>query len=227
MIPFMIISDCFRVYSGHQAELQGVSLHAGEDVRICSELSNVPIPSVKKLYLKNFNDRLRCVNWKFIWCNRAPLKVQFFAWLLAKERLPTKHNLIKKGIVSSATCDICNLEVEDGSHFCLNCPFAQGFWEAIGLSPRIHMVTDMANLKPDGNLPELHFRVFYLLCFWSLWNHRHDVVFRNMSPSLQSVLRKCMEECGLWLERLKFEHRSVITSWKLIFSAPLQTLTNV
>jgi hypothetical protein len=53
--------------------------------------------------------------------------VQFFTWLLEKERLPTENNLIKKGIVSVDTCDIRANASKNASHFCLHCPFVQNF----------------------------------------------------------------------------------------------------
>lgn len=45
-----------------------------------------------------------------------------------------------------------------------------------------------------------HHMTFFLLCWWCLWKHRHDVVFRNEQPSLQRLLRCCLDEantCGL------------------------------
>lgn len=41
---------------------------------------------------------------------------------------------------------------------------------------------------------------FFLLCWWCLWNHRHDIVFRNEQPSLRRLLQCCLDEantCGL------------------------------
>ncbi|CAJ2633140.1 unnamed protein product, partial [Trifolium pratense] len=38
-----------------------------------------------------------------IWHSQVPLKVSIFAWRLLRDRLPTKSNLISRGILSSAT----------------------------------------------------------------------------------------------------------------------------
>lgn len=54
-------------------------------------------------------------------------KVQFFAWLLAKEWLPTCKNLHSNNIVPYALCVICFSEVETTSHFCFHYPFAASF----------------------------------------------------------------------------------------------------
>lgn len=48
------------------------------------------------LYLVQRSELPPCLNWKFIWNNKAPLKVQFFAWLLAKDRLPMKKTFIRR-----------------------------------------------------------------------------------------------------------------------------------
>lgn len=79
------------------------------------------------LYLVQRSELPPCLNWKFIWNNKAPLKVQFFAWLLAKDRLPMKKNLYKKNIVSTPACDLCNSAKETASYLCLHCPFAAAF----------------------------------------------------------------------------------------------------
>lgn len=162
--------------------------------------------------------------WNFIWNCKAPLKVRMFSWLLARDRLSTKQNLEKKKIVPSAICDICNSEAETASHLCFLCPFATNFWDKIGVQPAVLDVRQIHLLKPGQGVPTNHYQVFYLLCFWAFWNHRHDVVFRGQAPSLSSCLRRCISEATLWAEIIKNEERYVISSWKEIFSAPLQTL---
>ena len=157
-----------------------------------------------------------------MWHNKALLKAQLFAWLLAKERLPTKHNLVKKTIVASDLCDICRAASETASHICFLCPFARQFWMTIGIDPLIYDVRQLGRLRPNGNLPELHHQVFYLLCLWALWNHRHDVVFCNLDASVPAAISKCVDECSLWSERLKPPDRAVVSIWKGIFSSPLQ-----
>jgi hypothetical protein len=76
-------------------------------------------------------------------------------------------------------------------------------------------------LTPEGPLPAKHFKVFFFLCLWGLWNHRHDVVFRGASPSIDCLIAKCKEDATLWAERLSHADRAVVESWKLILSSPL------
>lgn len=85
--------------------------------------------TTKNLYLAECGSLPPCPNWKFFWENKAPLKIQFFAWLLVRDRLPTKRNLHKKTIVPTPMCDLCHLGDETASHLCLHCPFAMEFWK--------------------------------------------------------------------------------------------------
>nr|BAD46729.1 phosphoribosyl pyrophosphate synthase-like [Oryza sativa Japonica Group] len=75
----------------------------------------------------------KCPNWKFVWENKAPMKVQFFAWLLTKDRFPIKRNLHKKTIVPAPTCELCNSADETALHLCFQCPFAVTFWSAMNI----------------------------------------------------------------------------------------------
>lgn len=102
------------------------------------------------------------------------------------------------------------------------CPFAQSFWEKIQVTPTVQEVARLHELKPVQKIPVPHFRVFYLLCFWALWNHRHDVVFRGSAPSIQLCLRRCVSEAAMWSEILKTEDKTVISIWKEIFSSPFE-----
>nr|GEZ11108.1 RNA-directed DNA polymerase, eukaryota [Tanacetum cinerariifolium] len=59
------------------------------------------------------------------WLPHLPIKLNVFAWRLYLDRLPTKSNLIRRGIqVSSPSCSNCNSFDEDVSHIFFKCPLA-------------------------------------------------------------------------------------------------------
>lgn len=180
--------------------------------------------TTKNLYLAECGSLPPCPNWKFFWENKAPLKIQFFAWLLVRERLSTKRNLHKKTIVPTPMCDLCHLGDETASHLCLHCPFAMEFWTSLNIHLSIPTIVGVSTLLPPPMIPAKHSRVFYLLCFWNLWNHRHDVVFRREDISLRHLLTKCIEDASLWAERFKKDDRHVISSWKSLFSSSIHSL---
>ncbi|GJU17262.1 RNA-directed DNA polymerase, eukaryota [Tanacetum coccineum] len=59
------------------------------------------------------------------WIKYIPIKINVFAWKVYLDRLPTKLNLIRRGIqVLSASCPICNSAHEDLSHLLFSCDLA-------------------------------------------------------------------------------------------------------
>ncbi|GKE62828.1 RNA-directed DNA polymerase, eukaryota [Tanacetum coccineum] len=51
------------------------------------------------------------------WVKFIPIKINVFAWRARLDRLPTRHNLIKRGVtLESSMCPICNLAIEDSAH---------------------------------------------------------------------------------------------------------------
>lgn len=191
------------------------------DFRLSAKLGKL---TTKKFYEARLPPGMPSPNWDLIWKCRAPLKVKLFAWLLVRNRLSTKENLLKKTIVQEAICDICNQEDETANHMCFSCPFAQAFWTQINVRPQAQDVTQFHRSGPTSQVPALHWQVFFQLCMWAIWNHRHDVVFRGKSPSLRACLQRCITEAALWAENLTEDDRFVISVWKQIFSSPLQSI---
>lgn len=96
-------------------------------------------------------------------------------------------------------------------------------WSSLGIQPNISSMQELHNLRRPNQIPAKHFQVFYLLCFLGLWNHRHDVVFRNQTPSTARLASKCLEEATLWAERLNCADRIVVESWKETLSSSLHS----
>ncbi|GKV17695.1 hypothetical protein SLEP1_g28164 [Rubroshorea leprosula] len=67
---------------------------------------------------------------KLIWCRLVPSKVSFFGWRLCLQRLPTKWNLQKRGVVleGGLMCGLCTEEVEDINHVFCTCKEVWLIW---------------------------------------------------------------------------------------------------
>jgi hypothetical protein len=71
---------------------------------------------------------------KGIWDSFSPLKVVIFYWKLMLERLPTRRNLVIRGMLdvhSSPCCVWCPLVEEFESHLFFTCPIAVEVWTAV------------------------------------------------------------------------------------------------
>jgi hypothetical protein len=76
------------------------------------------------------NSRQRDENklWKMLWRLKAPNVVKMFMWRACHDTLPTKQNLLRRGVVSDAFCMIFEHEEETIQHILWNCPLAQDVW---------------------------------------------------------------------------------------------------
>jgi hypothetical protein len=139
---------------------------------------------------------------KFVWNNRAPPRVKFFAWLLLQGRIQCKTNvtnLIKKGIVDNTLCDICNAAEETPAHVIFGCIAARQFWDAVHIQTGVDWtVQKLQEIAPPNHVPGKHFGTFLLLCCWHIWKRRNNTVFRNDRTALNGALAACRLEACLW-----------------------------
>jgi hypothetical protein len=68
-----------------------------------------------------------------IWHSQVPLKVSIYAWRLLRDRLPTKTNLITRGILSTAAhfCVIGRGAVELAQHLFLSYSTLNSLWALV------------------------------------------------------------------------------------------------
>nr|GEY24571.1 RNA-directed DNA polymerase, eukaryota [Tanacetum cinerariifolium] len=59
------------------------------------------------------------------WIKSVPIKLNVFAWRASQDRLPSKLNLLRRGVqVDNLMCPICNSVQEDISHVLFTCEVA-------------------------------------------------------------------------------------------------------
>nr|GFA89051.1 RNA-directed DNA polymerase, eukaryota [Tanacetum cinerariifolium] len=74
---------------------------------VCTILDNIFLPSTA--------DATR-------WVKYIPIKISVFAWRARLDRLPTKSNLVRRGVVlDSFLCPLCGLVHEDIHHVLFRC----------------------------------------------------------------------------------------------------------
>jgi zinc-binding in reverse transcriptase len=73
---------------------------------------------------------LRNIDFAVMWKTNLPLKIKKFIWLVRKNRVLTKLNLIKKGWNESTECMFCN-EEKSTYHIFITCPFSSSIWDWI------------------------------------------------------------------------------------------------
>nr|GEX33642.1 RNA-directed DNA polymerase, eukaryota [Tanacetum cinerariifolium] len=66
------------------------------------------------------------------WIRYVPIKVNIFAWKVMTNSLPTKFNILRRGIdIESISCVNCNLGVENTNHLFFACDMARQVYKLI------------------------------------------------------------------------------------------------
>ena len=65
---------------------------------------------------------LRGGNFVTRWNKLIPTKVRIFSWKARPDRLPTRENLLKRGVIlDDARCVLCDETIESGDHVFAGC----------------------------------------------------------------------------------------------------------
>ncbi|XP_058760957.1 uncharacterized protein LOC131634317 [Vicia villosa] len=117
-----------------------------------------------------------------IWQARLHPRVRNFLWRLAKDILPTKENLQKKGITLDTSCSFCQAAPETAHHLFLQCEFARSvcFSSCFGL--RLPLNSDL-NDWIYGCLDDSDVIGDQLKCslLWQLWKTKNLLLYQQKS----------------------------------------------
>jgi hypothetical protein len=159
-----------------------------------------------------------CTYADFVWKNRAPPRVQFFAWLLVQGRVQCRANLLVKNIVDDSSCELCWGAAEDSDHIILRCPFALQVWTTLSIDMVSIDVSHIWDAPRPSRIPPRHFDSFLLLVSWHLWKHRNSVVFEREAPPHARFWTACKQDPRLWSCRWPAHERLVADAWCASFS---------
>nr|GEX84117.1 RNA-directed DNA polymerase, eukaryota [Tanacetum cinerariifolium] len=141
------------------------------------------------------------------WVKSVPIKINIFAWRARRDCLPTRANLIHRGVnVDSALCPICLLEEEDVHHILFRCQLAQAvlrrvcrWWDLEWLQwdsfsdwnlwfSTIHLKSKVKSLL-EG---------VFNVAWWSIWVFRNRVVFYGSTPSRSLIFDDIVDNSFHW-----------------------------
>nr|GEW47461.1 putative ribonuclease H-like domain-containing protein [Tanacetum cinerariifolium] len=121
-----------------------------------------------------------------------PTKVNIFIWRMLLNKLPTRMNLMTRGItVQSNQCGICDTGVEMVNHLMLHCDLARDVWALVGRwwtldFPSVLTIRELMSWVDDTRLHILAKKVLHVVVrttAWSIWNFRNQNVFQNEKPT--------------------------------------------
>jgi len=146
-----------------------------------------------------------------IWNKDVPLKVVLFAWRLFRDRLPTKMNLLRRGVIANeARLCIAGCGSEETSdHLFLHCNIYGSIWYTIyrwlNLSSVLPFtVGDHFNQFPAlGGLARTRLSILQVIWFatsWEIWKERNNRIFNDKHCSILQLVDKIKSLSFVWLK---------------------------
>nr|GEW43964.1 RNA-directed DNA polymerase, eukaryota, reverse transcriptase zinc-binding domain protein [Tanacetum cinerariifolium] len=125
------------------------------------------------------------------WINYVPIKVNVLAWKVMTDSLPTRFNILRRGIpIDSILCVNCDMGVETSRHLFFSCCMAKEVTNLIARwwdvpEPECESYEEWLVCVTNVRLPlknkNLFEGVFYVL-WWFLWWFRNKSIFGCNSP---------------------------------------------
>ncbi|GKC01005.1 RNA-directed DNA polymerase, eukaryota, reverse transcriptase zinc-binding domain protein, partial [Tanacetum coccineum] len=136
---------------------------------------------------------------KSVWNTWVPRKVNVCAWRVAMDRLPTRENLLRRGLINldSSSCFFCGSDVESKEHCFLSCPKIKLIWLKIWSWWKVpplfnHSLDDILHgiSLHSNNWKAKLFHAICLGCIWSVWAWRNRILHASSDEEKSCALRE-------------------------------------
>lgn len=150
--------------------------------------------------------------WKALWKSNLLPKWKHFIWRVIHRAIPTKENLRKRGMEGEETCSMCHAEVETQNHIFRLCPVSQMVWKSswLGIISYTQMdigvedwIMNFLNLFFNQDGEEDSRLLQFISILWSIWLHRNEIIFRNVSVSPERILHLAQSHVHQWTQAQK------------------------
>jgi hypothetical protein len=150
-----------------------------------------------------------------IWDSPAPSKVIAFSWQLLYDRVPTKVNLLLRGIIpqnSDDNCIWCGNARESSSHLFLHCNVTMVVWYEIFkwlgvvvvIPPNLFHLYDCVSEAAKNKRIRKGFRLVWHTVIWSIWRARNNFIFNNVVTAPLDLVEEIKVLSWRWsADRLK------------------------
>ncbi|GKV46638.1 hypothetical protein SLEP1_g53612 [Rubroshorea leprosula] len=147
---------------------------------------------------------------KLVWCEMVPSKVSIFGWRLCLDRLPTRWNLQKRGMVllgDGMKCGLCQEGVEDVDHLFCTCKSAWLVWVKViqwwGLEvvmpDKVRGVVDFFIWCMGSLVGKKMGACIFLVVAWYIWYWRNVLVFQQHGDIREQLLELIQDKSYLWI----------------------------
>ena len=139
------------------------------------------------------------------------MKVSLFVWHLFRNRLPTKDNLFRQGVIpyDAQLCVTCCGNIKLANHLFLGCNVFNSVWHLLqnwlgissvdpfGISDHFFQFSYSTSVS-KARRSMMNF--VWLSCAWVIWNERNSKIFKNKTTCSHHLLVKIRLLSCLWLK---------------------------
>jgi hypothetical protein len=144
--------------------------------------------------------------WKGIWRTKAPPRVAFFAWTVARGKILTIDNLCRRGMIVVNRCWLCESDGESVDHLLLHCGVANALWNAIisrlGLCWVMpSSVRELLACWCSGGRTRsaVVWKMIPLCLMWCIWRERNARCFEDSARSFEEILHYFLFTLYTWM----------------------------
>jgi len=134
-----------------------------------------------------------------LWRKDIPLKASLFARRLFRNRLPTKVNLFRRGVIHIEVRSCVNGcgSIETSDHLFLLCNqfgmvwFLVRQWKGIYTTDPLTLVDHFIQFGTSAGYTKVRCSFMHLISFatpWVIWKERNDKIFRTKQSSFSQLL---------------------------------------
>ncbi|GAU47519.1 hypothetical protein TSUD_138910 [Trifolium subterraneum] len=145
----------------------------------------------------------------FLWVKSVPLKVNIFIWRLFLNRLPTKDNLLRRGVIEvhQELCSTNCGKAEDVVHLFIQCDVYSQVWHLVlnwlGLSTALHVslgghAEQFAGVGGNSKTSRNLFTIIWVL--FVIWKDQNDRIFQMGNDSGVTLLERIKLQTYWWLK---------------------------
>ncbi|KAK9063215.1 hypothetical protein SSX86_017085 [Deinandra increscens subsp. villosa] len=182
------------------------------------------VSSAKRLMSSNYvGDGSLGIKWK----GWVPLKCKVLAWRIARNRIPTIAELLKRGVPFQQTdCRLCQGGLETTLHLFTGCSYSQEVWARVerwcNISHNLLFdIPDIFKIAESQALPKEPKHVLRGIIYttiWMLWNERNERVFNDKKRQPIQLVENIKATAYFWI-RNRSRWKSI--DWKTWCNVPL------
>ncbi|GKV48452.1 hypothetical protein SLEP1_g55265 [Rubroshorea leprosula] len=172
---------------------------------------------------------------KRIWNPSIPSKVAAFNWKVLLDRIPTKLNLLKRGVIKEEEerkCVLCEEEEEDSSHLFLKCKIVKWLWRAcanwwgikVELQNECKKTFQLFGVWTKKSHKREGWDCIWSAVIWLVWMARNKKIFDNVEVNLIKLFELIQLRSFTWIKVRKGKCYFNLSDWLI---NPASCLTSV